>query len=86
MNCDCIKELKERLKTELPVKNSSYANMKIISVSIDGECFIYGANKMHLGLSIPATIMHEPIGRKKTITINLTASYCPFCGEPTAEE
>lgn len=81
MNCNCLLEIREKLKNELPEKNPNYANMKIISVSIDGECFLYSENKMVTGLSIPATIKHEPIGKKKSTTINLTASYCPFCGE-----
>ena len=80
MNCDCISEIKERMLDMLPTK-AEYANMKITSIDFDGECFLYGENRMVSALSIPVTIHHEPIGRKKQTKTNLTISYCPFCGE-----
>ena len=86
MNCNCLDRVKEELKTKLPENNAKYAGMKVISVQFEGEAFVYDGDKMVDGLSIPANISHEPIGRKKMTAINVIASHCPFCGELCAGE
>ena len=86
MNCNCVSEIKDRLAKELPMKNAEYANLKIDSVSMDGECFIYSGNKLIDSLSMPITIKHQPVGRKTKTTTNILFSYCPFCGVSYAED
>lgn len=85
MNCDCLTERCEKLKKDLPKRNQAYARLEIISVFIDGESLVYNDGKLEVGLSIPLTVTHKPIGRKKTTAVKLLASYCPFCGMPTKQ-
>ena len=81
MKCDCIIVIKEKLREELP-KSPTYAAMKILSIDIEGEGFAYAGNKTVHVFSVPVTVTHEPIGRKKTTKTHLIVSYCPFCGTP----
>ena len=81
MKCNCLNEIKERAIRELPIKSDSYKGMVIEKVEFDGEGFLYDDNTMLHTLSIPATLYHQPIGRKKKTEISFTISYCPFCGK-----
>ena len=83
--CDCIKEISNRLKNELPEKNSDYAKLVIIDASCDNTGWVFDS-PAHQILSIPFTIEHEPVGRKKRTTVNMIAKYCPFCGQPYEKE
>ncbi|WP_138751145.1 hypothetical protein [Paenibacillus sinopodophylli] len=85
MNCNCLSEIKARLKDELP-KQDQYAKLKIISVDFSNAAFLMNGNRIESTLSTPITITHEPIGRKKSTNINMTISYCPFCGKSAKEE
>jgi len=86
MNCNCLEEIKERAKRELPIKGDTYKGMIIEKVEFIGEGFIDSDRSIEHTLSIPATLHHQPIGRKKKTEISFTISYCPFCGTPCKEE
>lgn len=86
MNCNCISEVKDRIKSELPQKNETYSKLKIKMVVCEGACLLSSKNNRLVGgISIPFTIVHEPVGRKKETTVHMTAKYCPFCGKATEE-
>lgn len=80
MSCNCLKNLAEKIATELPQKNKEYANLNITHVSFDNEALIFDS-KSPTQLSYPVTITHDPIGRKKKTEINIMGEFCPFCGE-----
>lgn len=83
--CDCISKLEEKVKAELPLKNSEYANLKITSVSMDDVCLLFDSHApTQLGYTM--TIKHEPVGRKKETKLNILGNYCPFCGEKLLQE
>lgn len=83
--CNCINEIRNRIKTELPEKNPEYSKLNIIDVSCDNLGLLLDS-PAHSVLSIPFTIEHEPVGRKKKTTLNMIAKYCPFCGQPYGKE
>jgi hypothetical protein len=85
MKCNCLKDLTDKIASELPTKNAEFANLKITSVSFDGEAILFDS-KSPTQLSYAVTIEHEPIGRKKQTKINILGSYCPFCGVSLKEE
>jgi hypothetical protein len=78
--CNCLSETIQRVKSELPEKNRTFANLNITNASFDNECIIFESG-VPTQLCYPITIKHDPIGRKKQTTINMLGSFCPFCGE-----
>lgn len=79
--CDCIKEIKLRMAVKLP-KIEEYKGMIIRDIECHGEAFITDTDPIYECLSIPFTVYHEPIGRRKKTDMNMVAKYCPFCGKP----
>lgn len=84
--CECIKNVKHKIRHEIPLKNNSYSDLKIEKVDCDNEAFIFTDSGMITGLGIPFTAHHQQIRRKTKTTINMIATYCPFCGEKYAKE
>ena len=79
--CDCLKEMKDKIKNEIPQKNKEYSKLEIESVGCDNE-IIYMTGDSKCKLFIPFTIEHQKIGRKTKTTISMLAKFCPFCGVP----
>lgn len=87
MNCDCLKKIEADLKEKLPKQDAEHAGMVIKDVSFDNKALIlFGEQSGGINLSIPLTVIHEPMGRKKKTTVSMMAKYCPFCGTPTAKK
>lgn len=79
--CTCINDMKQKLMNELPEKYEKFKSMEIESVECDDEAYIFGKQSTMQQISIPFTIYHKPYKRKKRTTVNISVSYCPFCGE-----
>lgn len=80
--CNCIREIKDRVKNEIVQLNTDYKDLEITKVECENEVWIFtDNNKMVSGLSIPFIAEHQPVRRKKKTTINMIATYCPFCGK-----
>lgn len=82
MNCDCIKEIQEKMTEYMRPKAGDNATAKIQGMAmslVDG------------GLRYALTIPFRIKGIKKGYTsekgkeISCNASYCPFCGRTTAK-
>lgn len=85
--CNCLENVKDRIKNELPSKNPDYANLDITKVYSENEAWLFPkSGGMTTGLSIPFIAEHKPVGRKVKTTINMVAKYCPFCGEKYEDE
>lgn len=74
--CNCIKEVEERLKTNI-IKMPEYANLKVENISLDNTAIMFSGGEEITG---SATISHETIRRKTKTVINICYRYCPFCG------
>lgn len=81
--CDCIKKEKEKLKNRIK-EISGYANIEAESVECDNAVLFF--EPCYTGIAIPFTIHHKPVGRKKKTTVNIAATYCPWCGKRYVEE
>lgn len=81
--CDCIKKEKKKLKNRIK-EIPGYANIEAEYVECDNAVLLLGP--VHTGIAIPFTIYHKPVGRKKKTTVNITATYCPWCGKRYDEE
>ena len=79
--CNCISNLENRISEELPKKNKEYEKFDIISVECNDRAILLEEDRAKAIIAIPFTIYHEPVGRKKKTIINMSAKYCPFCGE-----
>lgn len=79
--CTCIDVMKQKLMNELPEKHENFKEIEIESVECDCEAYIFGKQSTMQQISIPFTIYHKPHKRKKKTTVNISVSYCPFCGE-----
>ena len=74
MNCDCLKDISESIKSAEPGK---YERVEIIETM-----FHFGTGKSYTMSSIEARLV-KPQGRKKTDKMSIAHSYCPFCGKKT---
>lgn len=88
--CNCLKQIEERAKNELPLKNSEYSGIKILRAEFENKCFDI-TDHCKLKLYIPLKIEWDTVTKKgKTIhrhkVINITGHYCPFCGERLEDE
>ena len=81
--CDCIKKEKEKLKNRIK-DFPEYANLDVDYISCDNAVLLLGP--CHKGIAIPFTIYHKPVGKKKKTTVNIIATYCPWCGKRYVEE
>lgn len=80
--CNCLETVKDKIQNEMPKKNAEYANLAISKVYSENEAWLFKKDGgMTTGLSIPFIAEHKPIGRKTKTTINMVATYCPFCGQ-----
>lgn len=75
--CDCIQEIEKRVKEEFAPKYPGVKSIGFSNKAFDGRGTI---------LSQPIDIEYTRTtksGREqnKTVTIRVTPSYCPFCGE-----
>lgn len=78
MNCTCIKDTEEKLKTRmiepdmLPNSKCGYPTYirpsNLVLMLKSGRC----------GLQIPFSVSWS--GQKKDTVVNIIASHCPFCG------
>lgn len=76
--CDCIKKENEKLKNRIK-EIPGYANIEAESVECDNAVLFF--EQHYTGIAIPFTVHHKPVGRKKKTTVNITATYCPWCGK-----
>lgn len=76
--CDCIVEAKEKLWGKLK-DFPEYANLDVVYISCDNAVLLLGPG--HKGIAIPFTIHHKPVGKKNKTTVNIAATYCPWCGK-----
>jgi len=76
MKCDCIKNLEETLKE----RGYNDANAENVGFSFPS---------MEANLSIPFSYVKkrkDGTPQKKRETLNVLATYCPFCGKPMKDE
>lgn len=69
--CNCIKELEYRLLNAFPERNKK----KVISYSFPGG-FLLNGERIY---SVP--LIQKIKDQEKTYEVDVTISYCPFCGE-----
>ena len=76
--CNCIVEAKEKICGKLK-DFPEYANLDVYFISCDNAVLLL--DPCRNGIAIPFTIHHKPVGIKKKTTVNITATYCPWCGK-----
>lgn len=87
--CNCIKEIQEKIKNELSSKNADFRDKKITDVSIQNVAIVFDS-RQSLQLSSPVKIEYVKTNKKgdtvhKKESINISYTYCPFCGRPYEE-
>lgn len=83
--CNCINEIESRLLRELSTKNEEWKDRKItradienVALMIDGPC----RTELHSTVKIEYDYINKKGDKKhKKQSINLSYTYCPFCGE-----
>lgn len=85
MNCNCIKDLEEKLSVQLNGEgdfgNLKPKHAKLKSISVTNAALM--VRDLKFKLQIPFTANWTLVGgREKTTPINIIASHCPFCGKP----
>ncbi|WP_443659917.1 hypothetical protein [Clostridium algidicarnis] len=85
--CNCIKEIEERIKRELPIKNDRYKDMKINKVTFEGVAMFAGGYEAYSPVKLECEYTNKK-GTKviKRIKENFSHKYCPFCGQQYGEE
>lgn len=85
--CNCIKEIEDKVLTELVEKNPKYKNRKIIKANLDNVVIMFlPKGKASVQLYSPMKIEYEYLNKNqeakiKKDTINMSCTFCPFCGQ-----
>jgi len=83
MNCNCFKETEDKLKERVmqPDANPPKGGT-VTSVACSNMALFLRAGKC--GYNVPFSI-HWTGSKKKETTVNVKASFCPFCGKETGD-
>ncbi len=89
MNCDCLTTIpdKVRPKIEDPEVKADWKpkNGKLTRIAIQGESLNWMSGE--IALQVPAMMAWQlPNGKTKRTTVNIEATFCPFCGVRIKEE
>lgn len=81
--CNCIEEMENKLRKELPLKNDEYKG------AVFSEA--YFANKMimldtgSVEITLPVNLTYKIVNKGKEVIkkeqLNVNMKYCPFCGQ-----
>lgn len=87
VNCNCIEDIKARLKEKLS-KEKEYEG-KDINLTIGNTCWLFdgGGKRMYSEVEISYPYVTKTgKDRVKKSSVNITYSYCPFCGKKVEED
>lgn len=79
MNCNCIKEIENKILEAHP----QWSGKKVVSVKMD-KIFTFSPFQPNIRTS--TNIVIEVEGQKKKYNVEMTHTYCPFCGTSQAQE
>lgn len=82
MNCDCISEIEERLKSHL-IENAQFKK-PVVDVKLSEVAMLFGAGS--LSSNTYTTLLIRLEGQKKKNTMNIVHTFCPFCGVKIADD
>jgi len=76
MNCDCIAEVEKKLNDHLVEQKK--LKKKILSVRL--QEVLMRSSGLELKSNTYTTLLISLEGQKKKATMNISHSFCPFCG------
>lgn len=76
MNCDCIAEIEEKLKAHLVAQKKFKKPIQSVKLSE----VLMRMHELTLKTSTYTTLLISLEGQKKKATMNISHSFCPFCG------
>lgn len=89
MNCNCIKEIENKVKDSFKEQNKEYTGE--LTSKMGGQFFVFSEKSSILSLSLPVVIEYNrqtKTGKlqKKTKEYSMLFTYCPYCGEKINKE
>lgn len=81
MQCDCITATEKRMADHMTESLGVQA-----TATCKGTLLVLGKHTLDAHIGIPFEVKADKTGFKKGKVMNMTASYCPFCGTRTTPE